>query len=345
MKKFYLSFYLLLFLLPAFGQNLSLEDLVSATYYPQESFHGYMHKKGFKPGGDQEAGFAYYDRKSKSFLPDISVSRWEEADAVNVSFQTCQQYEATRLKDELTRAGFTQSVLKREGSECTLYQKGALTVEHMVSTKEEKPVYRFVVEKKVLPLQSELSFAEDLLELTSHEYLVSVFGAANVKKERFYYSDEETNNCSVLFHNSNMQVIFIWKNEQAYRDISFLVIGGNLRPEQEKNDHRQVEQNKWKSRQGVTIGMNLRELQSLNNKPLNFFNWDTEQPGLVKENNSGTLNLKSLGIVLDCMDCMPDGSMDSLVSSDVLIRRGDRIFVSSLIVVPQKKQLQLLGRY
>ncbi|MFN2439233.1 MAG: hypothetical protein ABR503_08530, partial [Chitinophagaceae bacterium] len=81
-----------------------------------------------------------------------------------------------------------------------------------------------------------------------------VFGAANVKKDVFYYSATETNKCSIVFPNTNREVVFIWNDESNYRNTAFLVIGGNSKTNISANFNQQIEQNAWHSKQGVYSG-------------------------------------------------------------------------------------------
>jgi hypothetical protein len=196
------------------------------------------------------------------------------------------------------------------------------------------------VESKVLPGAKEMHYAEDLLQLNSHDHLVAVYGAAHVKKDKFYFSDEEVNKCSVLFPNTNMQIIFIWKDEVNSRDVSFLIVGGHLRAENSLTYHKQIELNTWQSNQGIRSGMSLKELQQLNEAPLYFYGWESEQPGVLINKNNGRIDFKNIRIVLDCFDCSEDKyyTKSNIISSADILRENRRVFISTIIVLPNGRQ-------
>ena len=74
----------------------------------------------------------------------------------------------------------------------------------------------------------EIVFAEDLLTLDSHEFLVAAFGKGNVKEDWFYFTAENRKKCSVIFPNTSRQAIFIWEDEDNRREISFILIGEQM---------------------------------------------------------------------------------------------------------------------
>jgi hypothetical protein len=147
------------------------------------------------------------------------------------------------------------------------------------------------------------------------------------------------NNCSVLFPNTSMQVIFIWKDEASRKGIDFLLIGGQVRAEGSFNYHKQVELNAWQSKDGIRSGMSLGELEELNGQPFMINGWDTGQPGLVAENSKGKIDFKKVGVVLNCLDCNEDRyyTNNSLINSSKLLAQNRRVYVSTLVVLPPKK--------
>jgi hypothetical protein len=220
-----------------------------------------------------------------------------------------------------------------------VYQKGSLTITPLTATENEKTVYRFVIERRALPKAKDIHVAEDFLPLASHEYLAAVFGEGAVKRDQFYFSEHEISPCSVLFPNTSRQLIFIWKDEENQRGIAFLLIGGQLRTQSLQSSHKQVEQNIWQTRQGLYAGMSLRELQKLNGGNLTLYGWQTDQPGVLTEKNEGAINIKQTGVVLDCFDCNRDGyySDSRILNSEDLLREGRRMYVSTIIVLPDGK--------
>jgi hypothetical protein len=150
-------------------------------------------------------------------------------------------------------------------------QKDNFLVNTSIEIKDSTIFFTCLLERKELPKAKDIIYAEDLLSVSSHEHLCLLFGEANVKKDTFYYSPTEINKCSILFPNTNREVVFIWNDETNYRKTAFLVIGGNSKPNSSSNFNRPIEQNVWRSRQGVYSGMSLAELQNLNGKEVRFY--------------------------------------------------------------------------
>jgi hypothetical protein len=215
-----------------------------------------------------------------------------------------------------------------------------LTIENV----DDRNWYAIKAERKNLPNASAIRYAEDLLQINSHEYLTTVFGEQNVKKDLFYFSEKEFNKCTILFPNTSVQVIFIWEDEVYNKNISFLILGGQL-----GNNNNVIyngnEFHKWRSSQGVFLGMSLKELQELNGRDVDFFGWETDQPGHVSSVNSGKINLKNIGIQLNCLDCYKDAfySKNDIINSKSILKTNSRAMISTMIILPQKKVKEQLA--
>jgi hypothetical protein len=344
MVKFYTAFVLILFSITARSQSFSMGDLVSLTSYTTAKFDNYVAKRGFKsrgftPSADSLA-YTYYDKKGKEEHPELFITKYNSEDATRVAFQTTSLAEFNKLNEQLKEEGFTYAQ-DNDNKVATplVYQKANITITPITKTEEGKTVYSFLIEKKALPKGKDIAFAEDLLQLNSHEYLVAAFGEANVKKDIFYFSEKEVSKCSVLYPNTNMQVIFIWIDEANCRNISFVLIGGQLRAQSSLNYHKQIELNAWSSKQGIRAGMSLKELQKLNGEHLKFYGWESEQPGLLMKKNNGNLNFKNLGLVFNCLDCNEDKyySSTGILSSEEMLKDNRRIYISTMVLLPDAK--------
>ena len=335
---------LLLFpILPAFSQKseFSIKDLVFFTNIPTNKFSSYISRKGYKVYFDDtiERDFSTaYHKISKDKTIEKLVGRYDKNDTAAIFYQTNSKIEFDLLKLDLKEDGFEhEPVDSASGQLPAFYQRGNITIFPVVHKEGEKDIYGFTIERKQLPKGNEILYAEDLLQLTSHQYLVSVFGASNVKKDLFYFSDKEVNKCSVLFPNTSLQVIFIWKDAVNNMDISYLMIGGELRSKSSQAFEKAIEMNKWRSRQGVYLGMSLRELEKLNTGPIKFYGWETGQPGIISPKNSGSIDFGKLGVQLNCLDCNEDKyySDSELINSSYVIQQNGRVYVSTLIIMPQ----------
>ncbi|MGZ5190117.1 MAG: hypothetical protein ACXWCZ_03800, partial [Flavisolibacter sp.] len=180
---------------------------------------------------------------------------------------------------------------------------------------------------------------EDLLNLDAHAYLVEVFGKENVKADVFYFSETETNRCTVLYPNSNREAIFIWNDQVNMRDLDFVVIGGTLKLRVTTNTVNQVSHNSWRSKQGVYCGMSLKEVEILNQAPLHFYNWDTESAGYLAPNNKGSIDFNKISLVFNCMNCSFTKVANSQITeSNYSLKENQKVYVTTLIILPDKKR-------
>lgn len=320
----------------AYSQNVSLNDLVSYTAYTPFRFENTIAKRGYRTDGyNSTDGRSYtWRNKKKEEGTEKSIFKYDEADRTTIGFQTTSADEAATLSRQLQEEGYHFAA----GAKTELYQKGNITIRPVKKADGDKTLYSFSIERKALPKAKDILHAEDFLQLPSHEYLASVFGAANVKQDLFYFSEKEVSRCSVLYPNTRMQVIFIWKDEENLRDPAFLLIGGQLQAGSSLTYNKQIEQNVWQSRQGIYSGMSLRELQRLNGASINMWSWQSEQPGVVAEKNEGAIDFKNLHLVLNCLDCNEDRAYtnNKLLNSDDVLREGRRVYVATIIVMPKK---------
>lgn len=111
-----------------------------------------------------------------------------------------------------------------------------------------------------------ISIFEDLLEFTSHEYLVYYFWGQQCKKRLYYFAGTDVVNCSVLFINTKRQVIFIWLDGLNQYKIGNLLFDGDpkLKSRQETDDF--VAESSWVLKRGVHVGMSLLDLRALKPK-------------------------------------------------------------------------------
>ena len=61
-----------------------------------------------------------------------------------------------------------------------------ITIETATRTEDSTTFYILKTSKKALPRKKDMIYAEDLLYLDSHEYLVEMFGKENVKPDMFF---------------------------------------------------------------------------------------------------------------------------------------------------------------
>jgi hypothetical protein len=338
MKKLYLALFVMGIGGCAFGQSFSLNDLIDYTAYTPSKFENSVGKRGYRSTayGNIADGVSYTWHNKKIDTVQKSIFKCNKEGRATIAFQTTAVKEFEALQRQLTEEGYHYI----PGAKTELYQKGAITIQPLQRNENDKTVYGFSVERKALPRARDIQFAEDFLQLTSHEYLATVFGAGNIKQDKFYFSEKEVSPCSVLYPDTRMQVIFIWNDEENRRDPAFILVGGQLQAGNALPNSGQVAQNVWQSRQGIYAGMSLNELQRLNGNSINIWDWESDRPGVVSEKNTGTVDFKNLHLVLNCLDCTEAqyAAKSKLLNSEEVLREGRRVYVSSIIVLPKNDE-------
>ena len=322
-----------------FAQSIDFKDLMGLLDLNQNKLETHLQKKGFKQTGFfdiADAGFS----KIKQEKEETVIRRFRilpNENGLDLIYETNSRKEYANLENEIIASGFDYSTEKKDSSTPVLYQKQNFLIQSSQEKIDSSVFYVFKSNKKNLPRQKDLVFAEDLLQLNSHEYLVEAFGKQNVKKDLFYLSATEAKKCTIIFPNSSRQAIFLWKDEENMRDISFIIIG-----EQLSNSNKNVNAvmlSNWRSNQGIYCGMSLKEIQNLNNSPISFYNWRTESAGFLAPQNKGTIDFEKVKPVFNCMNCgflYVDNSKD-IIQSGYAIDENQKVYVGSFVVVPEKR--------
>ena len=350
MKHFY--FLSLLFIITgASAQNFDLKDLLGYTEYSVTKFDALIAKKSFKRDyfspKESSTSYTYFQaKKSKKGQAIKTIAYQAIKERTFIGYQTSLLEESNAIKEQIRKAGFKHYAGKGNPEEKPLFfQKDNFTITTSIEIKDSTTLYTFWVERKLLPSARDAAFAEDLAHFSSHEYLVTAFGERNVVKDVFYYSEKETNKCSVLFPNSNREVIFIWDDEENYRTIDFMMVGTGLMTKKSSELQHSIEHNSWRSRQGIYSGMSLQELQDLNGSDLSFYSWHLDQAGMLAPRNSGQIDFKKIGVVLNCLNCY-DRSLKavSIVKSSEQLAEQRKIYVSTMIIIPEKEEAATASR-
>lgn len=339
MKKILLFFLLANLQANAQKQEFSLNSLLNFTKIPETKFQSYVSRKGYEyvpPEDTLNATTVFYKKEKKKPVEKL-LERYDRSDTSVIIFQTTSYDEFMELNNELQEKEFVfakENLIRN--NIYSLYQKGSIIIKPQIKTEDNKTLYSFIVERKDLPRQNDIEHVEDLLQLTTHEYIAAVFGDENVKKDIFYFSEKELNKCSILFPNTTMQVIFVWKDQVNNRDPLFLVVGRSSpgTPGNKTSYYKAIEHSKWKSLNGIYPGMSLKDLYELNGQDIQFYGWETEGAGFVVRDNPGLLNFKKLGVQLNCLDCNEDKyySDSNIINSSSILKENRRVFVSTLMI-------------
>jgi hypothetical protein len=349
MKKIPAILVLLLYAGLCRSQTIDLDDLVDFTGFDVQKFDAHLGRKSFKRDynspRETQTNYNYYQAKKIKGEEVLRKISFQEGAEPTICYQTTSQKEYSHLKKKMIDLGFHCYEKNADDSHPLLYQKNTFTINTSYEIIDSTLFYTLVLNKATLPKLKDIVYVEDLLNIKSHEALVNLFGASNVTQDIFRFSESEVNKCSVLFPNTPREVIFIWEDENNYRKISFLLIGKHAETSGTADFTRQVMQNEWHSKQGVFQGMTLQELQQLNGITMQFYDWNSEQPGVLASTNQGKIDFKKLGIVLSCLNCSGSRAYNtSLISSQTAIADEKKVYVSAMIILPEKDKTSVVTR-
>ena len=341
MIKFYTLTLLLFFAFESAAQSFNLSGLLDLANQPTHKSEAQISKKDFKREFDvpSEAAplFTHRSTNKKGVEVVRSLSFRTMDSKQQMIYQTSDKAESLVLITELRKEGFSSFAAYQGIDRPTVFQKANYTITTSIEVRNEVVMNTFLIERENIPHPKELVYAEDLLKYSSHAQLSAIFGEGAVVKDLFYYSEKETNKCTVLFPKTKREVIFIWDDEENYRKVSFLIVGGQMETAQSRDFNRQIEQNIWQSEQGVYSGMSLKELQALNKQPISYYGWGTEQAGMLAPKNGGEIDFTRLGIVLNCLNCKEASYKTAgITTSDRELAQDKKVYVSTLIILPKK---------
>lgn len=120
-----------------------------------------------------------------------------------------------------------------------------------------------------LPEATTINFPLDsLLKFDSEEALKKAFDD-DVKRSVGYYPEGEGEYANtMLFEGTKNEVEFVWEDDSLnFSGLTYVIIQGKGTD--------------WKTREGITIGTSLKELEKLNQKPFTFFGFDWDYSGAV----------------------------------------------------------------
>ncbi|RYG01610.1 MAG: hypothetical protein EOO02_12390 [Chitinophagaceae bacterium] len=326
------------------AQSFNFDDLVVLSSLSPKRFDNYMHEKGYVSGGkqmqDNAMAFTFFEKKKKqtpedSIIENRSVGLYKQDESFCFAFSTTCRKEFEDGLERLRTNNFLQAEPEDSNAVAPLFfQKGNLTVD--VSTQVDSDtslLYTFLLKKRLLP--NSVQFAEDLLGFDSHEYLVSYFGEANVKKDVYYFSEKKIKKCSVLFGNSNQQVVFVWEDEKNLCKLSYILIAGILPTETGIPFNDNIGRNKWAFKSGIYSGMSIRDLLRLNGYDFKFYGLNSEFSMMVEPVISGNIDFKKTGIMLTSLDGKgPAVLQTEKVSAEQVVEHRIALHVFYIMLTP-----------
>lgn len=254
-----------------------------------------------------------------------------------LTYQTNSEAEYKSIIESLKKDGFHCEYEKDSNIKPAtyLYQHEAFTAEACLKKEEETDWHSITFFKKNFSPANNLQTAEELLEFTSHEYLEYYFGKKNVKKDLYYFAENDIVNCSVLFINTKRQVIFVWKDGLNRNKISSLLFGGQPNLKSQQTYEMLIAENTWMLKSGLRIGMPLIQLRTLNDNNISFSGGNAPNPGLVLPESTGRIDFAAADVILGCSNCTDEKFLASRqMNSDTAMDDGRVLFVLSIVLYP-----------
>jgi hypothetical protein len=341
MKRFSLVLISTLVWYGVFAQ-VSLKDITGLLELNPNKLENHLQKKGFRRSFLSDNNAIGYSQIKVDKKDSTTIFRnfqlLSNADNPGLLYSTSNKEEWLSYINELEAQGYHYNKTT-DSNKTLLYQKEEWQISCSRKMVDSSFRYSIQANKKMIPDPRNIAYAEDLLNLDAHEYLVAAFGRLNVKVDSFMFSKTMTRKCSVIFPNTSHQAIFIWKDQDNLREISFIIIGEQIQNEGNKNVNA-VMLSRWKSSQGLYCGMSLKEVQNLNKQPISFYNWRTESAGFLAPRNKGEINFSRIMPVFNCMNCSflyVDQSVD-IIGSDYALDENQKVYVASYVVLPEKEE-------
>lgn len=329
------------------SQDLPADKLISMLSASLTKAENQLKDKKYVFSGIENSGDTSF--RSYEYRP-ASASRKKQADATSrkcvftllkntstLTYQTSSEAEYRKIIETLKKDGFYCEYEKDSSitPSTYLYQHEVYSAEACVKKSEGSDMYSITFFKKIFSPTNNLQTAEELLEFTSHEYLVHYFGEKNVKKDLYYFADNDIVNCSVLFINTKRQVIFVWKDGLNRRKISNLLFGGQHNLKSQQTYESVIAENAWMLKSGLRIGMPLIELRTLNDQNIAFCGGKAPNPGLVLPESSNKIDFSAADVILGCNNCNDEKFLTARqMYSDRAMDDGRILFVLSIVLYP-----------
>jgi hypothetical protein len=329
------------------GQVFSAENLLSATGFSKPKLEKWMKEKGFSFRGKDQvkdtilSKYVYTKfKKNKNKIVDSAARAFNIEDlkgALYFNYQTASFDEFNKLADEFKKAGFyCKKPADTAVTADLLFQHNEYTVRTFSTQQDTLKSYNLTIFKKIFPAQKDINYADDLLAFTSHEYLEFYFGKKNVKSDIYYFTDTEVNKCSVVFSNTDRQVVYIWKDDANKRTIDHLLFGGQQKLESLRKNDNFIAENNWPFKSGLYAGMTLYQLRKLNGGDFKFYGGNSANSLAVLPAEEGKVNFKRENIILGCMNCKDEKyTASKILSADEALADERILFILTIALNPE----------
>ncbi len=277
--------------------------------------------------------------------PERSIILYKTDDTRYYVLHTSSKAEYLENQTRLIKDGFIYDTSKNFAKELSMfYQKRNVTIQAATDMKEDAAGYTFILKQKQMPDISNVRYAEDLLQFTSHEFLVSFFGENNVSRDLYYFSEKELKKCSVLFGGSNRQVVFVWKDEINLSALEYILISTELPTKSSEHNDKVLNTNEWQLKCGIRHGTGIKELLRLNENDFSVYGNSSEMAFMIAPSGKGNIDFKKTAFLLTCKGCNTDALFDrKTISALDIVKKDLPVSVFDIIIYPDVAPQNVVG--
>ncbi len=312
--------------------QFTVKDLLDISDMQPKSLDHFMLKKGFYRAsyvtGNDQSYMKVSRHKKRDTLPPESFEIHEKNGSTYYELQTYSTEKYLDGWESLIRYGFShdKNINPNRDSLC-FFEKANMTMQVSWQIIDSNKRYSFNLRTRKVP--DKVTYAEDLLQFDTHDYLVSYFGRDNVTDDLYYFSDTELQKCSVLYMGTNKQAAFIWKDQDNLDHLAYIIVS-NVMPTK-ISDQRGIPDasNEWEFRNGLHWGMKIRDMLRLNKMDFYVYGNKSDLAFMVTPENTGDIDFKKTAIMLKCDDCYANQIFDQREVSALDIAKANlpvRIF-------------------
>ena len=110
---------------------------------------------------------------------------------------------------------------------------------------------------------------------SSESSLIQTYGSANVSRGAVEVSSTKSEDCTILFPNTDDELRITWKDEARTEIKAVYLLKPNAR---------------WCTINGLHVGMNMLDVTKANKSPISFYGFDWEYSGTINSWRNGTIS-------------------------------------------------------
>ena len=329
--------------LPVFSQSFSINDLIDLTEMKTRDIGIFLSKRGFEATCKESSGdtlnMAFQSKRRKhelETLPEKTLELRFGPDTKSYYYYTKNQRDFINAKRRLIKWGYYCGTDDNSGHIAyILFQKANMSLVTTPIRSDSSGYYLMLLTIRKIP--SAITYAEDLLQFDSYQYLASFFGPQNIKSDLYYFSKNELKKCSVLYNGTKRQAVFIWGDEQNMDHLSYIIISNGIPTLGAQGNTTLTGTSGWQFRSGVYTGMSVRELLRLNQADFEVYGNNSQFSFMIQPSSAGKINFRTTAIMLSCDECDTNPIFNrQTVRAIELAKSNIPAKVHDIILYPQK---------